>query len=107
MFRYLGGVSLEGGASTTATFLQRFILCISRHPQVQTRAQKDIDTLVGQDRMPTVADASELQYVRAIVKEGMRWMPTIILGSPHGLIQDDMYMGYKIPAGASVINNNW
>ena len=64
MSRYLGGVSLEGGASTTATFLHRFILCISRHPQVQARAQKDVDAVIGQDRMPQMDDITQLPFVQ-------------------------------------------
>lgn len=30
-------------------------------------------------------------------------MPTGILGIPHCVIQDDEYMGYKIPKGAGVM----
>lgn len=34
-------------------------------------------------------------------------MPTAILGVPHATIQDDEYMGYRIPKGASVMLNVW
>lgn len=34
-------------------------------------------------------------------------MPTVVLGVPHAALQDDMYIGYRIPKGAMVINNVW
>jgi cytochrome P450 len=76
-------------------------------PEVQNRAQEEIDRVVGHDRMPTMDDAPNLPYIRACVKESLRWMPTIIMGVPHSVIQDDSYMGYKIPQGATIINNVW
>lgn len=33
-------------------------------------------------------------------------MPTTITGGmPHCLVRDDEYMGFKIPAGAAILNN--
>lgn len=37
----------------------------------------------------------------------MTRMPTAIIGVPHSVLQDDMYMGYRIPKGASVVANAW
>ena len=34
-------------------------------------------------------------------------MPTVILGVPHAAIREDHYNGYRIPAGATIINNVW
>ena len=34
-------------------------------------------------------------------------MPTVILGVPHAAINEDTYKGWRIPAGATVINNVW
>lgn len=104
---YITGSLLEGGSDTTSGTLVGFIQAMMVTPEVQKRAQEDIDRVVGPDRMPTIEDATSLQYVRAIVKETMRWMPTVILGAPHSVIQDDTYMGYRIPSGATLFNNNW
>ncbi len=76
-------------------------------PETQKLAQEEVDRVVGFDRMPEMDDISKCPYVHACVKEAIRWMPTIILGSPHGLIQEDNYMGYRIPKGAGVVNNVW
>jgi hypothetical protein len=76
-------------------------------PEVQKRVQSEIDQVVGPDRLPSIEDYEKLPYVRCCVKEAMRWMPTVILGVPHAALQEDTYKGWRIPAGATVINNVW
>lgn len=76
------------------------------YPSAQKHAQDEIDRVCG-DRLPTMEDWDDLPYIRASVKESLRWMPTAIVGIPHAVIQDDWYMGYKIPKGAGVMWNVW
>jgi cytochrome P450 len=78
------------------------------YPAAQRTAQASIDGVCG-DRFPNIADMDnpETQYIRACVKETLRWMPTTILGVPHAVTTDDEYMGYKIPKGAGVVYNVW
>lgn len=45
------------------------------YPDVQKQAQGEIDRVIGQDRLPTLADWDSLPYVGAIVKEVLRWHP--------------------------------
>src|SRR5438105_3154857 len=68
------------------------------YPAVQQKAQAEIDRVVGPHRPPTMDDEHSLQYIRAIVKETLRWMPTTILGAaPHAVTQDDRYAGSASP----------
>jgi cytochrome P450 len=76
-------------------------------PDVQKKAQAEVDRAVGTDRLPTMDDYAELLYIRCCVKEALRWMPTIILGIPHAAFKEDAYKGYRIPKGATMINNVW
>jgi cytochrome P450 len=50
------------------------------NPEVQIKAQKEIDSVIGRDRLPTVADKSSLPYVRSVVAEVLRRNPPIPLG---------------------------
>lgn len=75
-------------------------------PDIAVKAQAELDRVCG-DRMPDLNDVPDLPYVRACVKESLRWMPGFMLGVPHAVTQDDVYMGYRIPAGAMVIINAW
>lgn len=78
------------------------------YPEVQCKAKVEIGRVVGSDRLPTMEDEPKLQYIRSIVKESLRWMPTIIMGAvPHAFTQDDYYNGYLISKNAGVVNNVW
>ena len=76
-------------------------------PEVQRRAQAEIDAVVGRDRPPTFADAPRLPYVRAIIKEIHRWRPSVPLGVPHAATEEDWYEGMYIPKGAICMYNSW
>jgi hypothetical protein len=96
------------------------------HPDAQSRAQREIDSVVGTGRLPNFDDEMSLPYVSALVEEVMRWHPVAPVGAhypaffpivkqltfgppavPHRLTVDDMYEGYFLPAGSIVIGNTW
>lgn len=76
-------------------------------PEVQRKAQEEIDRVVGPDRLPTIEDYENMPYIRCCIKESLRWMPTVVLGVPHASLKEDNYNGYTIPQGATVVNNVW
>ena len=43
------------------------------NPDVQKRAQEEIDRVVGPDRLVGISDRPDLPYLCALVKEVMRW----------------------------------
>ncbi|KAJ6017894.1 hypothetical protein N7451_001273 [Penicillium sp. IBT 35674x] len=104
---YISGSLLEAGSDTTASTLYGFIQALLVWPEVQRKAQEEIDRVVGPDRLPTMDDYENLPYIRCCIKESLRWMPTVILGVPHAALKEDNYMGYTIPQGATVVNNVW
>ena len=57
--------------------MQSFFLAMVLHPDIQRRAQAELDALTGCSRLPTYADRQGLVYVNAIVKEVMRWNPVV------------------------------
>jgi hypothetical protein len=62
---------------------------------------------VGAGRLPGFADQAALPYCVAILKELMRWQQVVTLAIPHRLTQDDVYRGYFLPKGTTVIGNAW
>lgn len=105
---YISGTLLEAGSDTTSSTLYAFVQAMLLFPDVQRKAQEEIDRVVGPKRLPTMEDEPNLQYIRSCVKETLRWMPTTILGAvPHAVTKDDFYNGYRIPKGAGVMNNVW
>ncbi|KAI4242532.1 MAG: hypothetical protein LQ352_007211 [Teloschistes flavicans] len=103
---YISGSLLEAGSDTTSNTLYGFIQAMLLFPEVQRKAQQEIDAVVGPTRLPTMEDEAKMQFIRGCVKESLRWMPTAIIGSiPHALSEDDTYMGYHLPKGAGVMQN--
>ena len=87
--------------------MQRFFLAMNLHPDVQKKAQAELDAVVGPNRLPELSDRDQLPYVTAIVKETLRWYPAVPLGVAHCTVADDVYRGFFIPAGATVVVNSW
>ncbi|KAG2068179.1 cytochrome P450 [Suillus decipiens] len=92
---------------TTSATLMVFVLAMVLYPDVQKRAQAEIDAVVGRDRLPTFEDRESLPYINAIVRETFRWEPVVPLGVPHATMSDDIYDGYFIPKGAIIVYNTW
>lgn len=74
-------------------------IALVQHPEVQTRAQTEIDLVVGRGRLPDFSDKENLPYVSAICREVMRWRPVTPLAVSHASTKDDVYAGYFIPKG--------
>lgn len=100
--------SLYGaGIDTTGSTLRAFFLAMSVSPDVQMRAQKEIDEVVGRSRLPRHEDRANLPYVNAVVKESLRWLPSVPLGVPHAAQAGDELHGFRIPKGAILMPSTW
>ncbi|KAJ6518519.1 cytochrome P450 monooxygenase [Mycena vulgaris] len=95
------------GTDALAISLHAFILAMIVYPNVQRKAQEELDAVVGKDRLPDFSDQASLPYCNALVKEVLRWHPPAPLGVPHLTVKDDQYNGYHIPAGSIIIGNLW
>ena len=105
---YIAGTLLEAGSDTTSSTLYAFVQAMLIYPEVQQKAFEEIERVVGGDRLPNMDDDQDLPYIRACMKESLRWMPTTILGAvPHAVTEDDWYNGHLIPKDAGVMNNVW
>lgn len=82
---FLAGIVIEGGSDTTASGLLAFLKAMTCFPELQKKAQAEIDALVGEDRTPQWSDYEKLPYVSQILKESMRWRPVGGAGVPHAL----------------------
>ena len=68
------------GEQTHATLLI-FVYLMLNHPEVQRRAQLEIDRVVGDQRLPDFEDRPSLPYVDAVLRETMRCRPVGPLGT--------------------------
>ncbi|KAL0960433.1 hypothetical protein HGRIS_005476 [Hohenbuehelia grisea] len=77
------------------------------HPDKQDLAQRELDAVVGSQRMPVIADKADLPYINAVIKETMRWHPIVPLTLGRRSSKDDIYRGYFIPKHSMIIPNVW
>ncbi|KAK2792214.1 hypothetical protein FQN52_003376 [Onygenales sp. PD_12] len=97
--------SLFEANSTTDKVFESFVLAAALHPECISRAYEEIIARVGLDRLPQFSDMEHLPYTHALICEILRWRTITPTGVPHSLIRDDEYMGYRLPADATVIAN--
>ncbi|KAH9926320.1 cytochrome P450 98A3 [Epithele typhae] len=107
---FVGDLALTvyaAGADTSNAAMQAFFLAMAMHPDAQRKAQEELDRVVGTDRLPDFSDMASLPYIRALLKELLRWHVITPISLPHAVMTDDMYDGYLIPAGSAVTVNVW
>ncbi|KAL5046488.1 hypothetical protein BDW71DRAFT_181799 [Aspergillus fruticulosus] len=96
-----------GGSDSTISAIASFFLAMVLYPDVQRRAQEELDRVVGRGRLPGFADRDHLPYINAIVKESLRWHPVTPMGVAHSVMEDDIHGGYYIPKGSVIMPNIW
>lgn len=74
---------------------------MATHPEVQDQARREIDAVIGTNRLPEFEDRPSLPYLEAVYREVMRWKPVLPLGVPHATTDADIFEGYFIPQGES------
>ncbi len=50
-------------------------------PEIQKRAQAELDSVTGRERLPTFDDRPKLPFVDAVCKESFRWYPVAPTGA--------------------------
>ncbi|KAI0076590.1 cytochrome P450 [Panus rudis PR-1116 ss-1] len=101
------GSMYTGGADTTVSAVGFFMLAMVLYPEVQRRARKELNSVLGTERLPEFHDRPSLPYIQAVVNETMRWHPVVPLDVPHRLTRDDTYREYFLPEGTIVVANAW
>ncbi|KAK0465901.1 cytochrome P450, partial [Desarmillaria tabescens] len=108
--RNTAAVAFSGGyfSALTVSVILSTLLAFLLYPEVQAKAQAEVDAVIGHGtRLPNFDDRPQLPYIDAIVLEALRWNPVAPLGVAHRTMEEDVYRGYYIPAGATVIGNVW
>ena len=66
-------ISLVAASDTIAAALAGFILAMTSFPEIQKKAQEELDRVLC-GRLPTHADIASLPYLTAIIKEVFRYV---------------------------------
>ncbi|URE11041.1 cytochrome P450 [Musa troglodytarum] len=95
------------GTDAVAVLLEWTMARMVLHPNIQTKAQQELDAVVG-GRPVEDSDTPKLRYLQAVVKEVLRMHPPGPLLSWARLAVRDVLVGkYFVPAGTTAMVNMW
>ncbi|XP_073015220.1 cytochrome P450 78A5-like [Primulina eburnea] len=96
------------GTDTVAILLEWILARMILHPDIQARAQGEIDAVIGTNKAVADSDLPNLPYIQATVKETLRMHPPGPLLSWARLAIHDTHVGpHFIPAGTTAMVNMW
>ncbi|KFA56573.1 hypothetical protein S40293_01098, partial [Stachybotrys chartarum IBT 40293] len=99
---FVAGSLLDAAVETTMSAVESMLLCFLAHPVVLQRARREVDDVVG-DECPQLADTKRMPYLKACLMEVLRWRGPLNNTVPHVATEDDVFEGYTIPAGTTII----
>jgi len=98
---------LIASMDTSSTAIDWIFTELLRHPKVIKKLQKELEQIVGMNRMVEESDLEKLEYLDMVIKEGFRLHPVAPLLIPHESIEDCTIDGFDIPKGSRLLVNTW
>lgn len=95
------------GTDTTSTVLEWVMTELLRHPSIMKKLQNEVREIVKDKQDVTDEDLEKMHYLKAVIKETLRFHTPIPLLVPRVARKDVKIMGYDISAGTMVITNAW
>ncbi|KAF8661199.1 hypothetical protein AX16_001479 [Volvariella volvacea WC 439] len=105
--KHVAGTMFFAASESTTVVVLNGIFALMCNPEIQEKAQAEIDMVVKPGHLPDFNDKESLPYLSAVVKEVLRWYTVSPLGAPHFVDSDEVYKGYLIPANTFVFANLW
>jgi cytochrome P450 len=93
------------GHETTAKALTWTFYLLSKHVEVRSRLEREIDAVLN-GRSATAEDLPKLSYSKQVIQESMRLFPPV-WGLARMTMQDDQIGDVKIPAGSPVLMSQY
>jgi cytochrome P450 len=98
---------LAGSMDTSATVIEWALSELMKNPQVMKKVQKELEDVVGLERMVEESDLDSLEYLDMVLKETFRLHPIAPLLLPHEATEDCTINGFHIPHKSRVMINVW
>uniref|UniRef100_A0ACD6AT36 Uncharacterized protein n=1 Tax=Avena sativa TaxID=4498 RepID=A0ACD6AT36_AVESA len=95
------------GTDTTSSMVEWALAEVIRHRDVLAQAQRELDDVVGKDRLVTESDLPRLTFLAAIIKETFRLHPSTPLSLPRVAAEDCEVGGSRVPKGTTLLVNVW
>lgn len=95
------------GTDSTHTVLEWAMTELLRHPEMMESVQNEVRRIVGQKSDITEEDLNDMHYLKAVIKETLRFHPPVPLLVPRQSTQQVKINGYDVSAGTQVYINYW
>ncbi|PON52449.1 Cytochrome P450, E-class, group I [Parasponia andersonii] len=95
------------GTDTTSSTLEWSMTELLRKPEILSKAQAELERVIGKGNQVKESDIAGLPYLQAIIKETFRLHPPAPLLLPRKAETDVEVCGYTVPKGAQVLVNVW
>ncbi|XP_027146355.1 cytochrome P450 2J6 isoform X1 [Larimichthys crocea] len=93
------------GTDTTSTTLLWALVYLIKYPDIQDKVHAEIDRVIGQARLPSMADRLNLPYTDAVIHEIQRMGNIVPLNALRVAAKDTTLGGYFIPKGTTLLPN--
>eukprot|EP00257_Ricinus_communis_P001347 XP_002511566.2 cytochrome P450 98A2 [Ricinus communis] len=90
------------GMETSTVVVEYTMAQLVKNPRLQLKAQEELDHVIGNKRVMSESDISNLPYLRCVVKEALRLHPPAPFLQPHKANADVKIGGYDIPEGTNI-----
>ncbi|KAL3840452.1 hypothetical protein ACJIZ3_025043 [Penstemon smallii] len=107
MIKNLLLVLIQAGSNSSADTLEWAFSLLLDNPDVLTRAQAEIDNVVGRERLINESDLTQLPYLCGIINETLRLHPAGPLLLPHESSKECTVGGFLVPKGTILLVNVW
>uniref|UniRef100_A0AC34FXQ3 Cytochrome P450 n=1 Tax=Panagrolaimus sp. ES5 TaxID=591445 RepID=A0AC34FXQ3_9BILA len=91
------------GQETTSNTLAWLILYLMTNPESQTKLHNELSKVIGSDRIITLDDKNNLQYLNAVIAESQRLCNLLPHNIPHRLLKDVNFHGFTLPVDTIVV----
>ncbi|XP_057787923.1 cytochrome P450 736A117-like [Salvia miltiorrhiza] len=96
-----------GGTDTISTAMEWTMSEVLRHPKVMEKLQQEVRGIVKEKQAIRDDDLEKMHYLKAVIKEALRFHPPAPLLVPRVATKDVQIKGFDISAGTVVMINVW
>ncbi|KAL8058724.1 hypothetical protein ABFX02_03G038700 [Erythranthe guttata] len=107
IIRGLMQVMLSAGTDTSGTTMEWAMSSLLNNPETLTKAQNEIDSVVGNSRLVEDSDLPKLPYLQGIINETLRMYPAGPMLVPHESSAHCIVEGHSVPRGTMLLVNAW
>lgn len=92
---------------TTRGTIMSMIQILAKRPELQKSLQREVDSVIGSDREPSLADRRSCHLTEAFIIESLRYISHVPLLILHAASQDTRINGFTIDKNTIIVPNVW